>query len=1024
MQQQTPLAPAPGRRGVSPASQHSSSSSSSRPSLLSRRRESSVPRQQEDRRISTVQNNLAALPPLSIRTQPAQSVSVTQLRPARKQAESKTTTPKATTRRFDRDNLPSMIKAAAAPQPSNLKMVVLASADDSDQSDSSSICHSPTWDDYGKKKKKDADARRKRLTKEPPPAAMENRPHIPRTMSDPTLLNNHTRQSLESLRSSQPSSAQTERPALQLPTQSNGVETVETVARSPGFIGGVRLEREREAVKARLMNARTPSEERPASEMMLRTNHTQPSLELTDLATKRETAPATSYPPTSSKSPFLKQSSQPARTRRGSFGQGLKAAAGKFFNSKDRESKIEQSFQKKNESQESVQTVQTWFSSSNGRGRQMSGDTLTHSRGQSYDSHERQVVQKEEKKGGIRLPPVTWKNRRQNRTTSMIAVPPDSARDGSFPHSSPEASPGLMQDNFGFLERPFSPPADGELSPPGSLSASMKAKMSPQLTPTSATSPEPAPAPTLQPSSKKTFKDTLKAGFRTSYMTSEVRTARHRSGTNDTLVGTDTEATLPCEGYPLQSHPVARQSSKSSPALTLKGPQRAEEQHTASPSRQGPSAADPKDSGASSSSSHPDSESQPPSPMTTPDTSRPQSSSKDIQVQTLRIDDLRKMPLFSHDANSFAVRYPGVTALGEQSSGYFPNRKPESPRIHVDQPSAGPKQPVIRERKSFGPSLANGLPTDQRFLTDELWTRSKKPLDPDQLSFTSALTSLDVKRSFTELDAVVNSAPLQPPDEDVTPMSLDKTHNNAKTNVTAKKVKPEAAQASAGFKQPYGSDASSRAASGGFLATLSHQSLPPQANGRPAQAQSSGKDIDQRSVVSYTQNDSLESLVQSSKKASAYLQEARKAAPSSPRAPASKISSHTSLPASNATSLAGPRTFALTGAGPGQPTSLCPTAVSSATSNSNNSTKNSDILGKPMAKMLVECCHCRFYHDMPSRVYEAMAQPDDVVKDKRLGVSGQVTTCVKCPWCSHNMSTVCCAGYAAVVYLREKLHGP
>ncbi len=79
-------------------------------------------------------------------------------------------------------------------------------------------------------------------------------------------------------------------------------------------------------------------------------------------------------------------------------------------------------------------------------------------------------------------------------------------------------------------------------------------------------------------------------------------------------------------------------------------------------------------------------------------------------------------------------------------------------------------------------------------------------------------------------------------------------------------------------------------------------------------------------------------------------------------------------------------------------------------------------LAKPIAKMLVECCHCKFLHDMPSRVYECMAQPDAVVTDRDLGVSGAITTMVKCPWCSHNMSTQCCAGYAAVVYLQERLH--
>ncbi|KAK4128896.1 hypothetical protein N657DRAFT_564271 [Parathielavia appendiculata] len=76
----------------------------------------------------------------------------------------------------------------------------------------------------------------------------------------------------------------------------------------------------------------------------------------------------------------------------------------------------------------------------------------------------------------------------------------------------------------------------------------------------------------------------------------------------------------------------------------------------------------------------------------------------------------------------------------------------------------------------------------------------------------------------------------------------------------------------------------------------------------------------------------------------------------------------------------------------------------------------------PIAKMLVECCSCKFYHDMPSKIYECMAKPDAVIEDKLLGISGAITTMVKCPWCQHNMSRNCCAGYAAVVYLKEKLH--
>ncbi|KAK2055001.1 hypothetical protein LY76DRAFT_206534 [Colletotrichum caudatum] len=77
---------------------------------------------------------------------------------------------------------------------------------------------------------------------------------------------------------------------------------------------------------------------------------------------------------------------------------------------------------------------------------------------------------------------------------------------------------------------------------------------------------------------------------------------------------------------------------------------------------------------------------------------------------------------------------------------------------------------------------------------------------------------------------------------------------------------------------------------------------------------------------------------------------------------------------------------------------------------------------EPVAKMLVECCSCKFLHDLPSKVYECMASPDGKVEDRKLGVSGVITTTVKCPWCSHGMTTRCCAGYAAVIYLKEKLH--
>ncbi|KND87320.1 hypothetical protein TOPH_08053 [Tolypocladium ophioglossoides CBS 100239] len=78
---------------------------------------------------------------------------------------------------------------------------------------------------------------------------------------------------------------------------------------------------------------------------------------------------------------------------------------------------------------------------------------------------------------------------------------------------------------------------------------------------------------------------------------------------------------------------------------------------------------------------------------------------------------------------------------------------------------------------------------------------------------------------------------------------------------------------------------------------------------------------------------------------------------------------------------------------------------------------------EPIAKVFVECCGCKFYHDLPSHLYEAMANPEGVLKPRdTLGYAGAVSMTVKCPWCKHEMSTKCCAGLAAMVYVTERLH--
>lgn len=75
-----------------------------------------------------------------------------------------------------------------------------------------------------------------------------------------------------------------------------------------------------------------------------------------------------------------------------------------------------------------------------------------------------------------------------------------------------------------------------------------------------------------------------------------------------------------------------------------------------------------------------------------------------------------------------------------------------------------------------------------------------------------------------------------------------------------------------------------------------------------------------------------------------------------------------------------------------------------------------------IAKMLVRCCSCHYFHDMPSRLYEVMAKPENVVEDQTLGVSGVISSLVRCPWCEHGMSVRCCEGWVVEMWLRERLH--
>lgn len=77
---------------------------------------------------------------------------------------------------------------------------------------------------------------------------------------------------------------------------------------------------------------------------------------------------------------------------------------------------------------------------------------------------------------------------------------------------------------------------------------------------------------------------------------------------------------------------------------------------------------------------------------------------------------------------------------------------------------------------------------------------------------------------------------------------------------------------------------------------------------------------------------------------------------------------------------------------------------------------------QPLQKVLIICCNCTYFHDLPSKLYACMAGPDEIVEDRELGVRGVVRGVVRCPWCGHGMGRGCCQGWVCEVSMRERLH--
>ena len=115
-------------------------------------------------------------------------------------------------------------------------------------------------------------------------------------------------------------------------------------------------------------------------------------------------------------------------------------------------------------------------------------------------------------------------------------------------------------------------------------------------------------------------------------------------------------------------------------------------------------------------------------------------------------------------------------------------------------------------------------------------------------------------------------------------------------------------------------------------------------------------------------------------------------------------------------------------------------------------------LNKPIAKTFTMCCGCRYWHDLPSHLYEALVCPTQLKREsvvlagagggsvsggggaevvggpdeKRPSGSKQppqhqveeatLDAVVQCPWCEHFMSRLCCASWTTIVYLHQKHH--
>jgi hypothetical protein len=372
------------------------------------------------------------------------------------------------------------------------------------------------------------------------------------------------------------------------------------------------------------------------------------------------------------------------------------------------------------------------------------------------------------------------------------------------------------------------------------------------------------------------------------------------------------------------------------------------------------------------------------SPASTPESSRPQSRRGHSKKPPSTSRSVKEVTAISEDEDdNGAVLLDGHSSLSSHASDY-------------DHEKAKP------------PNAASIIP---RSPLDDSWSRTALPLDPEHHDRSDAMQYEDEPLSKADFINLESAPPAPGPFGPQDGYEVIGKPSAAQIQTMQADSYPRSAPFERSTSPSLRGQAMSPPGSKARNSPFRRPQLPPSdsvESGKSSGSSDAGKPGAPRlrSALVSSSSSSISGIdISSGSNASAaYLQEARKSAPNSSRNSSSSRPHHPgALARPNLTNGAKPQTSS------GPAAKLTGVTVPPEQQ-------------RPLAKMLVECCNCHFYHDLPSKLYEYMARDESIIEDKLLGVAGAITTAVKCPWCTHSMSTKCCAGYAAVVYLKERLH--